>query len=142
MTLRRTQLVARCLLYRHGKYLLMKRPKEKGGGFGLVGGHVEPDESPIEALCRETFEEIGIHLDPEHLHLIKVIYRGKGSTNKVHFIYQASKWEGSPVNREPKKCKGLEWCARNELPTDLSPTTYLSLHPEADDRLYLESHDH
>ncbi|MEM6263702.1 MAG: NUDIX domain-containing protein [Bacteroidota bacterium] len=118
--IRRTQLLARVVLRREGKVLLQKRPRYKGGGFGLVGGHVEKNETPISAVIREAFEEVGVMLSPENLQFCRVIYSEKGQTRKVHFVFVAHKWTGTPVNREPKKCLGIKWAKVDMLPAKLS----------------------
>ncbi len=42
------------------RYLfLLRNQKRHAGSWGLVGGTVEPKETPIEALQREIVEEIG-----------------------------------------------------------------------------------
>jgi len=44
----------------HGRFLLMSRPD--GDGWQVVAGALEADESPLEALIRETREEAGLDL--------------------------------------------------------------------------------
>jgi len=46
-------------VFRNGDRFLLAR--QRGGGeWGLVGGGVEPGESPQEAVIREVLEEIGV----------------------------------------------------------------------------------
>ncbi len=120
----------------------MKRPKSKGGGYGLPGGHVEKNETPVEALFRETREELGVILNPNTLNLVRTIYREKGNSRKIHLIFKVEEWNGVPRNKEPDKCKGLLWVSRSDLPKELSPTTFLSIHPEAEGGIYREDFDH
>ena len=54
--------VAIAILYREGKFLLQLRDNIPNiiypGSWGLFGGHLEPGETPDEALVRELEEEI------------------------------------------------------------------------------------
>lgn len=46
--------------------LLGRRTSEPGKGLWHVpGGFVDPDETPEEALARECWEELGVHVEPE-----------------------------------------------------------------------------
>lgn len=54
--------VASGVLIEGGKVLLIKH--EKLGVWIYPGGHVEPDETPSEAVRREFFEETGLEVEP------------------------------------------------------------------------------
>ncbi|AOX03074.1 NUDIX hydrolase [Moorena producens PAL-8-15-08-1] len=58
--------VAIAILYRQGQFLMQLRDNIPGilypGLWGLFGGHIEPGETPIEALKRELVEEISYAL--------------------------------------------------------------------------------
>lgn len=43
------------------------RLKRHAGQFALPGGRLDPGESVVEAALRETHEEIGLRLEPEHV---------------------------------------------------------------------------
>ena len=60
MTLFRTVVKARVILYDQGRILLLKQTKPNGGNYTLVGGTVEQEEFAVEALIRESKEEAGI----------------------------------------------------------------------------------
>ena len=53
------------------KILMLKRRHNKEwedkGGWGNIGGSVEPDETPVQACIREAREEIGVDLKHEDL---------------------------------------------------------------------------
>lgn len=59
--------VVAAILYESGEVLIFRRgPDQSGAGFWeFPGGKVEPGESPEQALKREIFEEIGIHIQIE-----------------------------------------------------------------------------
>jgi len=47
----------------HGKYLLGKRARGEGvGTWGFPGGSIEIGENPIDAIARETSEEVGLEV--------------------------------------------------------------------------------
>ena len=56
---------------KEGKILIQKRSKKKELNPGIwdvsVAGHIEFDENIKKAAIRETFEEIGININPEDL---------------------------------------------------------------------------
>ncbi len=47
-----------------GRYLMVRRAEAvaKGGFWCFPGGHVEPGETPRDAVCRELAEELGIEV--------------------------------------------------------------------------------
>ena len=56
--------------YKDGKILVQNSVKD--GYLSLVGGRVKLNETTIEAVKRETEEELGFELDASKLSLIKV----------------------------------------------------------------------
>ncbi|MEI7951449.1 MAG: NUDIX hydrolase [Synechococcaceae cyanobacterium ELA182] len=76
-----TVVVALAMLERQGQWLLQLRDDIPGiaapGCWGLFGGHLDPGESPEQALRRELLEEIGwaaadlpfwfIHSNPQRI---------------------------------------------------------------------------
>ena len=54
------ELTVLCLVRNGEKYLLQDRIKKDWRGYTLPGGHIEPDESIVDAVIRETREETGL----------------------------------------------------------------------------------
>jgi ADP-ribose pyrophosphatase YjhB (NUDIX family) len=110
------------LCEREGRVLLLRRA---GTGFfdglySLPGGHVEQGESILQAAGRELKEETGLYTEPGDLVWLGVIHR-RSDTNRIDFFLRALRWKGVPVLREPDKCGGMGWFARDGLPEDTVP---------------------
>jgi 8-oxo-dGTP diphosphatase len=133
------EIVSRVILEKDGKILLLERSKAKGGGYGLVGGHVEDGETPMEALIREVKEEINIDLHMRDLHLFRVVFREKNKNHKVHLIFKAERWKGKIKNKEPHHHPSMDWFSPKKFPSDLSPVTEVVLKQKK--TLYLEVAD-
>ena len=48
-----------------GEFLMQKRVKEKGGDWGVTGGHPKSGETPIEGIISEVKEELGLDFSNE-----------------------------------------------------------------------------
>ena len=46
----------------NGKFLMQKRVPEKGGDYGVTGGHPKSGETPYEGIITEVKEELGIDM--------------------------------------------------------------------------------
>lgn len=94
-------ILVRGVLIQEGKVLLLERTKTKGGGFNLVGGHVEKGESPAEALRREIREEIGVRISLKKTQMMRVVYREKsGRPPKLHLVFWVHDLIGLPTYQQ------------------------------------------
>lgn len=62
-TTQRTRLGANAIITCNGKLLLEKR--RDSDTWGLVGGGVKKQETPLQAITREIYEELGIRVPSE-----------------------------------------------------------------------------
>lgn len=79
--------------------------------WDLVGGHVEPGESPDQAARRECREEIAvdlIDLHPIEVHLDDPALRAHA--------FVATSWTGRPTNAAPDEHDAIGWFTSAELP--------------------------
>jgi 8-oxo-dGTP diphosphatase len=110
------------VLKKEGKILLSLRQNTGycDGFYGLVAGHVEDGESAIAAMIREAEEEAGISILPKELALIHLMHRKTDRFN-VDMFFECSVWKGDFVNKEPLKCRQLDFYPANQLPENLIP---------------------
>ncbi|GAA1540476.1 NUDIX domain-containing protein [Streptomyces albidochromogenes] len=110
------------VILRDGDKLLFS---QRGGPYGygrwhMPSGKLDRGEPLTEGAARELLEETGVAVDPDHLRLVQVVHHKQSETvERIGFFFEATRWSGHPVNREPAKCLGLEWFTVHELPEDI-----------------------
>lgn len=98
--------------------LAMKKRRFGEGRWNGVGGKLEPGETVIEGLVRETDEEIGVAISPTDLTQVAEIdfYFPPGPKSaydqRVH-AFIATRWHGDPVETEEMR---PAWFPRRNLP--------------------------
>jgi len=105
-----------------GNVLLSRRFNTgyEDGNYSVPAGHLEGDETVVQAAIRETHEEIGVALRPDDVRVVGVMHRKSGD-ERVDFFVVASSWTGEPVNCEPEKCDELTWFSLDTLPANTIP---------------------
>jgi len=109
------------LLIKNEKILLLLRKNTgfEDGNYGLVSGHLEPNETIMQAMVRETKEEAGIDINLNDLELLHVLNRQELDNERIDFFFSATNWNGDITNNEPHKCDGLEWFDLDNLPNNI-----------------------
>lgn len=90
------------------------------GFWGFVGGHLDGNEQIATAAIREVKEEIGIDIHPDDLILKTICHSNKGA-EYLQFYFECRKWDGKIENKEPHKCKSLQWHKWDNLPENMCP---------------------
>ena len=80
----------------NGKFLLVEETTDRGNRFNQPAGHLEDNESLIEAVIRETLEETAYTFNPEAL---LGIYHWKHEHNDTTYLRFA--YIGSVTNHQP-----------------------------------------
>ncbi len=107
------------ILQQGNKLLLLRRSNTgyKDGEYAFLAGHVEKGETFTQAIIREAQEEAGIIVQEKDLTLVHIMNR-KGTEERIDIFFQAAKWQGEIVNKEPDKCDELKWVESNHLPAN------------------------
>lgn len=71
------------LVERDGKFLLVEEETERGLLFNQPAGHLEPDESLVAAVIRETLEESAYHLTP---HALLGVYHYRSDASDITYL--------------------------------------------------------
>lgn len=75
---------------RNDLVLVVSRPNDSTQ-WGMPGGKVEPNESLLDAIVRETEEEVGWKLEKEYLTpLLTTVCKGEITYNTTAFLYSGS----------------------------------------------------
>jgi 8-oxo-dGTP pyrophosphatase MutT (NUDIX family) len=86
------------IVERDGKFLLVEEQTSEGILFNQPAGHLEPDESIIQGVIRETLEETGFTFVPES---VLGIYHWHSRSANV--IYLRFAFSGSVIEYDPKR---------------------------------------
>lgn len=96
-----------------------------GHWAAAAAGHVERDESVLQAAVREVREELGIDVDPEDLVPLTAMHRGEPGgpaiEQRVDFFFETTRWSGTPVLQESDKAADLRWFPFVALPDPVVP---------------------
>jgi ADP-ribose pyrophosphatase YjhB (NUDIX family) len=111
----------RCAVYpliaRDGKVLMIRRKNTgwKDGEYAIPGGHLEKDETILQAVCREAKEEVGLKIGENQLEFIHAMHR-KSNYPYLDIFFKVRSWEGEPFLGEEEKSDDLIWAYINNLP--------------------------
>ena len=105
--------IAVAALVRDGRVLMVHRHPDRRwypDCWDLVGGHIEPGESPERAVIRECLDEVNIRV----VELRPMPMTITDSALEIH-AFVVDRWDGEPVNAAPDEHDGLGWFGPTEL---------------------------
>ena len=102
------------LLCSGDRVLLARRSSTKSwypDCWDVIGGHIEPGETHIEALLREASEELAIDLDPDETVLLSTVR----ADDLELAVFVANNWSGTLVNAAPDEHDKIAWLTPDEI---------------------------
>jgi len=97
----KTRVAAYLILKKDNQILLHLRNNTgfADGYYSLVAGHLDGNETAIQAIIREAKEEANIILHPNDLKVVHVMHRTK-EIEYIDFFIECTKWSGNIKNIE------------------------------------------
>ena len=119
-TTQRARLGANAIITCNGKILLEKR--RDCDVWGLVGGGVKKQETPLQAITREIYEELGLRVSPETFTKLCVYgepgriaaYQDGSIWRMVIVVYELDLQE-EPQMKISKESRDLRFFSKEEL---------------------------
>lgn len=90
------------------------------GYYHVPAGHMDGNERLIDALVRESKEEVGISIKSGDAKLVHTMHN-KSDTERLAFFFEVKKWKGQPQNLEPEKHSEICWFKLQKLPQGIVP---------------------
>ena len=108
--------------FRENQILLLRRFNTgfRDGEYSVPAGHLDGNETVMQAGIREAQEEVGVALAEQDMTFSSVMHRIEDD-ERVDFFVQVHQWAGEPFNAEPDKCDDLRWVEINSLPANIIP---------------------
>ncbi|MBU4338123.1 NUDIX domain-containing protein [Patescibacteria group bacterium] len=115
--------VSLLILIKDGNILLSRRFNTgyEDGNYGVVSGHLDGNETFMEAMAREAKEEAGIDIAAKDLEVAHVMHRKSPPDERIDFYIRANNWQGELRIMEPNKCDDLKWFSIDNLPANTIP---------------------
>lgn len=104
------ELTVLCLIHKNDEYLLQNRVKNDWKGWTLPGGHVENNESIVDAVIREMKEETGLTIQRPKLCGIKQFPIKEG--RYIVFLFQTNEFTGNVTSSNEGE---MQWVHKSEL---------------------------
>ena len=101
-------------------FLLRSNTGYMDGYYHIPAGHMDGGERAVDALIRESREEIGVTINPEDVKFVHVMHN-KSNNERIAFFFEVKKWQGDVKNMEPDKCGKLAWFPLDSLPGNIVP---------------------
>lgn len=102
------------MICNNGRVLLAKRSAAKSwfpNCWDMIGGHIEPGETHLQALVREATEELAIELDSANVSVIDTVKL----EDQELTVFTATQWDGTPINAAPEEHDFIAWLTIDDI---------------------------
>lgn len=101
-----------CIQNNEGKFLMQKRVPEKGGDWGVTGGHPKSGETPLQGMLTEIKEEIGVDVNPNDL---EVFSEGCDGVDCYKMYYLKTHYRLEDFVIQEEELTEVKWFSMQEL---------------------------
>jgi 8-oxo-dGTP pyrophosphatase MutT (NUDIX family) len=101
-----------CIQNDKGEFLMQKRVPEKGGDWGVTGGHPKSGETPLEGMITEVQEELGINISNETL---EVFSEGCDGVDCYKMYYLQKNIDITKLNIQKEELTEVKWFSMQTL---------------------------
>ncbi|QZZ28068.1 NUDIX domain-containing protein [Streptomyces sp. ST1015] len=116
-----------------GRIVLLQRGQHAKFGRGLwdlPAGKGEPGEPITTTAVRELYEETGLTVHPDALHVAQVIHGAWGvgaPDGYLSVVFAVHEWSGELQNREPDKHARVCWVDTDAVPGEFVEASWEAL---------------
>lgn len=113
--------------------LLMRRFNTgwNDGKYALMGGHLEDGENPLDAVLRESQEELGIKINKKDIECLLTM---AVNPDHIYLYFGCSRFKGKVENKELDQCDDIQFFNINKLPDNIIDADKLALQTIANDK--------
>lgn len=109
-----------CYIENNNKLLILENAEHKSEAnrWGVPAGKIETNESPLNAIIRETLEETSLNISKDHIKFIDTLYvdNGKFKYSYHMFYYDLKDHQAVKISDEHKSYKWVSFLELYTLP--------------------------
>jgi len=99
-----------------GELLIVKSNYKKH--WTTPGGVIDESETPLQAVVRETSEEIDVAIDPKTVSFVAVVMRSGPVFDTYQFIFKAVLPENAKIVLQPEEINNYDFVTREQAVAD------------------------
>ena len=122
------------MVYDGNKILLQNRVKKDWRGLTFPGGHVEKEESFVQAIVREIYEETGLTIREPKLCGVKQ-FQTDEDERYIVLLFKTDKFEGTLISSDEGE---MRWIDRDSLNDYMLVNDFMDLLKVFDSDCYSE----